>query len=101
MVTQTLMRNSTAKAYRQDYVREHTSEGIARANRNVVNAGGSGGAQYMSGVTGTAPRRHNLKFDEEEELISAFREFIRLDLEADEAKTRLALQPDFNLMDAY
>ena len=55
----------------------------------------------MSGVTGTAPRRHNLKFDEEEELISAFREFIRLDIEADEAKTRLALQPDFNLMDAY
>ena len=55
----------------------------------------------MTGVSGSLPRRHNLKFDEEEELISAFREFIRLDLEADEAKTRLALQPDFNLMDAY
>ena len=99
MVTQNLMRNSAAKMHRQDFVREHTTEGIARANRNVSD--NSGGAQYMSGVTGTAPRRHNLKFDEEEELISAFREFIRLDLEADEAKTRLALQPDFNLMDAY
>ena len=46
-------------------------------------------------------RSHNLKFEEEEELISAFREYIRLELEINEAKVRLALQPDFNLMDAY
>lgn len=52
-------------------------------------------------MTGTAPRRHNLKFDEEEQFISAIREYIRLELEVDEAKARLAAQPDFNLMDAY
>lgn len=52
-------------------------------------------------MTGSAPRRNNLKFDEEEELISALREYIRLELEMDEAKHRLAQQPDFNLMDAY
>jgi len=45
----------------------------------------------MTGITGTAPRRHNLKFDEEEELISAFREYIRLELEMDDSKTRLAM----------
>ena len=33
MVTQTLMKNSAAKMHRQDFVREHTTEGIARANR--------------------------------------------------------------------
>lgn len=53
------------------------------------------------GITGTAPHRHNLKFDEEEELISAFREYTRLELELDGAKARLACQTDFNLMDAY
>jgi len=44
----------------------------------------------MKGVTGSAPRRNNLKFDEEEELISALREYIRLEHEMDEAKHRLA-----------
>lgn len=34
-------------------------------------------------------------------MIGAFRELIRLELELDEAKSRLACQPDFNLMDAY
>ena len=44
-----------------------------------------------NGVTGSVARRgHNLKFDEEEELIAAFREYIRLELEIDEAKCRLA-----------
>ena len=34
-------------------------------------------------------------------MINAFREYIRLELETNEAKSRLATQPDFNLMDAY
>ena len=47
------------------------------------------------------PTRSNLKFDEQEELISAFKEQMRLEKELDEAKFRLANQQDFNLMDAF
>ena len=47
------------------------------------------------------PTRSNLKFDEQEELISAFKEQMRLERELDEAKFRLANQQDFNLMDAF
>lgn len=42
-----------------------------------------------------------MKFDEEESLVSAFREQIRHEKELEEAKIRLSAQPDFNLMDAY
>ncbi len=42
-----------------------------------------------------------MKFDEEESLVSAFREQIRHEKELEDAKIRLAAQPDFNLMDAY
>lgn len=72
-------------------------------NNNTVftTKSGNDGAHFTTGTTGTAPRRSNLKFDEEEELISAFREYIRLELELDDAKSRLACQTDFNLMDAY
>ena len=73
-------------------------ESVARNNRNiganrVGDEGGhtSAGTQMANGVTGTVARRgNNLKFDEEEELIAAFREYIRLELEIDEAKCRLA-----------
>lgn len=102
-VTHTLMANSTAKQYRQrDQVDETPYESTMRHSR-IVSARkcGDDGAQFSSGVTGTAPRRHNLAFDEEEELIAALREYIRLEVELDEAKMRLASQPDFNLMDAY
>ena len=46
-------------------------------------------------------RRSNLKFDEEEELVSCLREQLRMEKELEEARTRLAEQPDFNLMDAF
>ena len=46
-------------------------------------------------------RRSPLKFEEEENLVSTFREQIRLEKELEDAKIRLAAQPDFNLMDAY
>lgn len=91
------MMNSTAKEHRQyDLVDEMPFESVARNNRNVgVHREDGGvvgqGAHMTSGVTGTVARRsHNLKFDEEEELISAFREYIRLEIELDEAKCRLA-----------
>ena len=92
-VTQALMMNSTAKVHRQhDLVDEMPYESVARNNRVVGgNRPDEGSARMSNGVTGTVARRsHNLKFDEEEELISAFREYIRLELEMDEAKTRLA-----------
>jgi len=102
-VTQNLMRNSVAKQHRQfDCVYETPYDSTVRHNLGVVTAkSGNDGAHFTKGHTGTAPRRNNLKFDEEEELISAFREYIRLELELDDAKSSLACQSDFNLMDAY
>ena len=46
-------------------------------------------------------RRSNLKFDEEEELVNCLREQLRMEKELEDAKTRLASQPDFNLMDGF
>ena len=96
------MMNSAAKQHRQG-VDETPYDSIARTNRAIIEqreADGNG-AQFSKGVTGTLPRRSNLKFDEEEELIKAIREYIRLELELESAKEDLANQPDFNLMDAY
>ena len=42
-----------------------------------------------------------MKQDEEEELIRAFREQIDVEREIEEAKIKLANQPDFTLMDAF
>jgi Ca2+-binding EF-hand superfamily protein len=42
-----------------------------------------------------------LKFDEEEELVSALKEQLRLDKELEEMRIMLAACPDFNLMDAF
>ena len=100
-ITQSLMKNSAAKQYRtNDQIDETPYDSTVRNNMACSHRDG-GLADYSSGVTGTAPRRHNLKFDEEEQLINAFREYIRLELEADEAKSRLSAQVDFNMMDAY
>lgn len=46
-------------------------------------------------------RREQLKFEEEETLVSALREQIRNERELEDAKIRLAGQADFNLMDAF
>ena len=48
-----------------------------------------------------AKRQSPLKQDDEEELVRAFKEQISLEKELEDAKVRLALQPDFNLMDAF
>ena len=48
-----------------------------------------------------AKRQSPLKQDDEEELVRAFKEQISLEKELEDAKSRLALQPDFNLMDAF
>jgi hypothetical protein len=42
-----------------------------------------------------------LKPSDENELVRAFREQIALENELEEAKNRLALQPDFNVPDAF
>ena len=98
------MRNSAVKQYRKiqnDCVAETPYESTVRNNTAIVTGRPHDGAQYSKGVTGTAPRRNNLPFDEEEELTNAFREYIRLELELDDAKARLASMQDFNLMDGY
>lgn len=47
-------------------------------------------------------RRYSpLKADDENELVRAFKEQINLENELEDAKNRLALQPDFNLPDAF
>mmetsp|Transcript_36089 Transcript_36089/g.44036 ORF Transcript_36089/g.44036 Transcript_36089/m.44036 type:complete len:87 (-) Transcript_36089:635-895(-) len=85
------MRNSAAKQYRQnDCVTETPYESTVRNNIAVMSGKPHDGAHFTKGVSGSAPRKHNLKFDEEEELIGAFREYIRLELELDDAKARLA-----------
>ena len=97
--------NSTAKQHRQnDIIDETPYESTMRNNRAVIDRHqvDNNTAQYSTlGHGQGAIRRSNLKFDEEEELINAFREYIRLERELEEAKARLAAQPDFNLMDAY
>ena len=82
------------KQHRQyDCVDETPHESLARNNFGV---------QFATRTTGQSTvKRSNLKFDEEEELVGAFREYTRLELELNEAKSRLACQQDFNLMDAY
>jgi len=42
-----------------------------------------------------------LKQDDEEELVRAFKEQIALEKELEDAKIRLAMQVDFNLMDGF
>lgn len=42
-----------------------------------------------------------MKQDDEDELVRAFKEQINLEKELEDAKIRLATQPDFNLMDAF
>ena len=81
------MRNSSAKKFRQyEYVDELPSMPLSRnIQRNSQ----------------TVAKRSNLKLDEEEQLVAAFREYVRLEMEIDMAKSRLASQDDFNLMDAY
>ena len=101
------MMTSAAKGHRQhDLVDEMPYESVARNNRNVAahredNSAGAASGSGAQANGAVARRSHSLKFDEEEELISAFREYIRLELEVDDAKCRLAQQTDFNLMDAY
>jgi len=51
--------------------------------------------------TASFTRRSVLKFDEEEELVTALREQLKLENDVEEAKITLTACPDFNLMDAF
>ena len=46
-------------------------------------------------------RQSPLKVDDEQELVRAFKEQISLETEIEDAKVRLAQQPDFNMSDAF
>ena len=47
------------------------------------------------------PKVSKLDVEEEDELITVLKEIIQHEKELEEAKIRLARQPDFNLMDAF
>jgi hypothetical protein len=42
-----------------------------------------------------------MRYDDESELVRGFKEQISLENELEDAKNKLALQPDFNLPDAF
>jgi hypothetical protein len=46
-------------------------------------------------------RRSPMRYDDESELVRGFKEQISLENELEDAKNKLALQPDFNLPDAF
>jgi EF-hand domain pair len=75
----------------------HTSPIRPRAEADKY----SSPSRLGSSSYGQAKRQSPLKQDDEEELIRALKEQINLEKELEDAKGRLALQPDFNLMDAF
>ena len=88
-ITQRCMNNKTNKQHRQSDVMPMPREVYQPQYRKEEQC-------YVDQV-----RRSNLRFDEEEELVSALKEQLRLDKEVEDVKTRLASQHDFNLMDAF
>ena len=52
-------------------------------------------------ATSSPSRRSPMRIDDESELVRGFKEQITLENELEDAKNRLALQPDFNLPDAF
>ena len=65
-------------------------------SRSASNLGASLAASY------SPSRRYSpMKADDENELVRGFREQIQLENELEDAKNRLALQPDFNVPDAF
>ena len=57
---------------------------------------------FNPAVTGSPSRRYSpMRVSDESELVRAFKEQIALENELEDAKNRLALQPDFNLPDAF
>jgi len=65
-------------------------------SRSASNLGASLAASYSP-----ARRYSPMKSDDESELVRGFREQIQLENELEDAKNRLALQPDFNVPDAF
>lgn len=60
------------------------------------------GSGFNAGASGSPSRRFSpLRPSDEGELVRAFKEQISLENELEDAKNRLALQPDFNLPDAF
>ena len=57
--------------------------------------------QYSASKQSMHQSRTLLSYAEEQELVRAFRELIRLETEVDDYKMRIGSQPDFNLLDAF
>lgn len=58
-------------------------------------------SQTNFAATSSPSRRSPMRIDDESELVRGFKEQIALENELEDAKNRLALQPDFNLPDAF
>ncbi len=58
-------------------------------------------SQTNFAATSSPSRRSPMRIDDESELVRGFKEQITLENELEDAKNRLALQPDFNLPDAF
>lgn len=57
---------------------------------------------FAPAVTSSPTRRYSpMRVDDESDLVRGFKEQIALENELEDAKNRLALQPDFNLPDAF
>jgi Ca2+-binding EF-hand superfamily protein len=60
------------------------------------------GSGFNPAATSSPSRRYSpMRVSDESELVRAFKEQISLENELEDAKNRLALQPDFNLPDAF
>ena len=60
------------------------------------------GSGFNPAASGSPNRRFSpMRVSDESELVRAFKEQITLENELEDAKNRLALQPDFNLPDAF
>jgi Ca2+-binding EF-hand superfamily protein len=82
------------------------STSSAFGHSSPARGGSTYGSQAYSSPArggGSAAKKRNspLKQDDEEELVRAFKEQISLEKELEDAKSRLASQADFNLMDGF
>ena len=101
------LRRSAASPLRQTEVGAgatlaHSSASIGLgASHASPSRSGSNLAASLAASYSPSRRYSPLKADDESELVRGFREQIQLENELEDAKNRLALQPDFNVPDAF
>lgn len=80
----------------------HSSSNLGASHGSPSRAGTSSNLGASLAASYSPSRRYSpMKADDESELVRGFREQIQLENELEDAKNRLALQPDFNVPDAF